>query len=68
MQTQDPQALTNFDFLARSFAHMQALGQPVDIRAITGNMSEQQGAWFRARYEHYRKQAARAKEQALEVC
>lgn len=51
MQIQDPQALTNFDFLARSFAHMQALGQPVDIRAITGNMSEQQGAWFRARYE-----------------
>ncbi|VFS92090.1 glycogen synthesis protein GlgS [Kluyvera cryocrescens] len=29
MQIQDPQALTNFDFLARSFAHMQALGQPV---------------------------------------
>ncbi|WP_052281557.1 glycogen synthesis protein GlgS [Kluyvera genomosp. 1] len=68
MQKQTPQELANFDFLARSFARMQSLGQPVDIRAVTGNMSEQQGAWFRERYEHYRTQAVRAKEQTLEVC
>ena len=53
MQKQTPQELANFDFLARSFARMQSLGRPVDIRA---------------RYEHYRTQAVRAKEQTLEVC
>lgn len=68
MQKQDPQALTNFDFLARSFARMQSLGRPVNIHAVTGNMSEQQRNWFEARYELYRKQAEKAKERALEVC
>ena len=68
MQKQDPQALTNFDFLARSFAHMQSLGQPVDIHAVTGNMNEQQRTWFEARYEIYKQQAEKAKERALEVC
>lgn len=55
-------ALKNFDFLARSFARMYALGQPVDIKSVTGNMSEEQKVWFRARFEHYRKQAERARQ------
>ncbi|EBW4675944.1 glycogen synthesis protein GlgS [Salmonella enterica subsp. salamae] len=50
MNQQDLHALNNFDFLARSFARMHVLGQPVDIRAMTGNMDEAQRAWFRERY------------------
>lgn len=61
MNQQDLHALNNFDFLARSFARMHALGQPVDICAVTGNMDEAQRAWFRQRYEHYRQQAERAR-------
>lgn len=61
MNQQEPDALKNFDFLARSFARMHALGQPVDINAVTGNMSDEQQAWFRERYEHYRKQTERAR-------
>lgn len=61
LNQQDPHALKNFDFLARSFARMHALGQPVDIDAVTGNMSDEQQAWFRERYDHYRKQAERAR-------
>ncbi|HGV3508901.1 cell surface composition regulator GlgS [Klebsiella pneumoniae] len=57
MNQQQLDALKNFDFLARSFARMHALGQPVDINAVTGNMNDEQQAWFRERYEHYRKQA-----------
>ncbi|ASG63478.1 MULTISPECIES: glycogen synthesis protein GlgS [Kluyvera] len=68
MQKQELQALNNFDFLARSFAHMYAVGHPIDISTITGNMNEQQRIWFCARYDHYRKQAERAKAQALEMC
>ncbi|EMH0546458.1 hypothetical protein K1J23_02590 [Enterobacter hormaechei] len=41
--------------------HLNALGQPVDIDAVTGNMSYEQQAWFRERYDHYRKQAERAR-------
>ena len=61
MKRQDINALKNFDFLARSFARMYVLGQPVDIDAVTGNMSNEQQAWFRERYDHYRKQAERAR-------
>ncbi|EHX1582925.1 cell surface composition regulator GlgS [Salmonella enterica subsp. enterica serovar Carmel] len=61
MNQQDLHALNNFDFLARSFARMHVLGQPVDIRAVTGNMDEAQRAWFQERYEHYRQQAERAR-------
>lgn len=61
MNEQDLHALNNFDFLARSFARMHALGQQVDIRAVTGNMDEAQQAWFRERYEYYRQQAERAR-------
>ncbi|ELW2865962.1 cell surface composition regulator GlgS [Salmonella enterica] len=61
MNQQERDALKNFDFLARSFVRMHALGQPVDINAVTGNMSDEQQAWFRERYEHYRKQAERAR-------
>ena len=38
-----------------------ALAQPVDIDAVTGKMSDEQQAWFRERYDHYRKQAERAR-------
>lgn len=48
MNRQDINALKNFDFLARSFARMHVLGQPVDIDAVTGNMSDEQQAWFRS--------------------
>ncbi len=61
MNKQNLHALKNFDFLARSFARMYALGQPVDIQAVTGNMNAEQKAWFRERYEQYRKQAVRAR-------
>ncbi|NBF72717.1 glycogen synthesis protein GlgS [Enterobacter hormaechei] len=61
MKRQDINALKNFDFLERSFARMYALGQPVDIDAVTGNMSNKQQAWFRELYDHYRKQAERAR-------
>jgi hypothetical protein len=46
MKRQDLNAVKNFDFLARSFARMYAMGQPVDIDAVTGNMTEQK-QWFR---------------------
>ncbi|VYU44393.1 cell surface composition regulator GlgS [Metakosakonia massiliensis] len=65
MNRQDLHALKNFDFLARSFARMHALGQPVDIDAVTGNMNDEQKAWFRERYRHYRKQAERARVKEL---
>ena len=57
MNRQELHALKNFAFLARSFARMHALGQPIDVAAVTGNMSDEQQAWFRERYDHYRKQA-----------
>ncbi|MEG5551161.1 cell surface composition regulator GlgS [Enterobacter wuhouensis] len=65
MNRQDLHALRNFDFLARSFARMHALGQPIDVAAVTGNMSVEQQAWFQERYEHYRKQAERARVKEL---
>ncbi|WP_449542697.1 cell surface composition regulator GlgS [Enterobacter ludwigii] len=61
MNRQELHALKNFDFLARSFARMHALGQPIDVAAVIGNMSAEQQAWFRERYDHYRKQAERAR-------
>jgi hypothetical protein len=61
MNRQELHALKNFDFLARSFARMYAQGQPIDVAAVTGNMSDEQQAWFRERYDHYRKQAERAR-------
>lgn len=68
MQKEDLLALSNFDFLARSFAHMHALGHPIDIRALTGNMTGPQKVWFCARYDYYRKLAQRAKVKELETC
>ncbi|EHM3440167.1 glycogen synthase [Salmonella enterica] len=41
MNQQDLHALKNFDFLARSFARMYALGQPVDIDAVTGDIRDE---------------------------
>lgn len=67
MQQQDQKALMNFDFLARSFALMQAHGQQVDIYAVTGNMDVQQQAWFLERYEYYRQQMVAAKMVAEEA-
>ncbi|AYL73742.1 TPA: glycogen synthesis protein GlgS [Citrobacter freundii] len=54
-------ALSNFDFLARSFARMYSEGFPIDIKAITGNMSGEQKAWFCLQYERYCKQAVAAR-------
>ncbi|MEZ6877063.1 cell surface composition regulator GlgS [Enterobacter sp. KBR-315C3_2022] len=65
MNQQELHALKNFDFLAHSFARMHALGQPIDVAAVTGNMSDEQQAWFRERYDHYRKQAERARVREL---
>lgn len=53
----DLQAVKNFDFLASSFARMYALGQAVDIRAVTGNMDMEQKVWFLRGYEYYCQQA-----------
>lgn len=53
--------LSNFDFLARSFARMYSDGVEVDIKAITGNMSEEQKVWFCLQYERYCKQAVAAR-------
>ena len=61
MNRQDLDALNNFDFLARSFARMHALGQSVNIDAVTGNMNDEQQAWFQARYEYYKTLTERAK-------
>ncbi len=46
MNNNNVYSLNNFDFLARSFARMQAEGRPVDIRAVTGNMDEEHRDWF----------------------
>ncbi|WP_283010882.1 cell surface composition regulator GlgS [Cronobacter turicensis] len=55
MNRQDIYSFKNFDFLASSFARMNVAGRRIDIDAVTGNMSEAQSAWFRERYNHYRK-------------
>ena len=57
MNQQDINALKNFDFLAQSFARMNAQGQPVDLQAIVGNMDEAHREWFCQRYEIYCRQA-----------
>jgi len=56
----DLQAVKNFDFLARSFAHMQASGQQVNLQAVTGNMSHEQKMWFCERFNHYCIEESRA--------
>lgn len=66
MKQQDLKAVKNFDFLARSFARMYAMGQPVDIDAVTGNMTEEQKLWFHEHYNHYCKQAQRARVKELQ--
>ena len=58
-------SLNNFDFLARSFARMQAEGHPVDIQAVTGNMDEEHRSWFCKRYALYCQQASEAKKHEL---
>ncbi|MGL4723233.1 MAG: cell surface composition regulator GlgS [Scandinavium sp.] len=65
MHRKDLYALKNFDFLARSFARMHALGQPVDIQAVIGNMNEEQQKWFCERYEQYRQQAVQARKMEI---
>ncbi|WP_220771756.1 cell surface composition regulator GlgS [Citrobacter europaeus] len=59
-------SMNNFDFLARSFARMQAEGHPVDIQAITGNMDEEHRSWFCKRYTLYCQQATEARKLELE--
>lgn len=66
MNRQDLYALNNFDFLARSFARMHVLGRPVDMAAVTGNMNDEQRAWFRERYDYYRKQAEQAHDMEMQ--
>ena len=66
LMKKDLQEVDNFDFLARSFARMYALGQVVDIQAVTGNMNMEQKAWFQMRYEHYCQQTTRTRELKLE--
>ncbi|WP_072438293.1 cell surface composition regulator GlgS [Enterobacter sp. NFIX03] len=66
MKKQDLNAVRNFDFLARSFARMYAMGQPVDIDAVTGNMTEEQKQWFLEHYNHYCQQAQRARVKELQ--
>ncbi|AKE59373.1 hypothetical protein F384_12755 [Citrobacter amalonaticus Y19] len=61
MKRQDLHTLSNFDFLARSFAHRHALGVPVNISAITGNMNAEQKSWFEERYRYYCIQEERTK-------
>ncbi|WP_029592680.1 cell surface composition regulator GlgS [Franconibacter pulveris] len=56
MNRHDIYSLTNFDFLASSFARMNGQGRHIDIRAVTGNMSKEQSAWFVERYNFYRMQ------------
>lgn len=56
MNRQDIYSLTNFDFLACSFARMNGQGRHIDIHAVTGNMSKEQSAWFLERYNFYRMQ------------
>ncbi|ALB62576.1 FIG00554479: hypothetical protein [Cronobacter condimenti 1330] len=56
MNRHDIYSFKNFDFLACSFARMNGEGRRIDIDAVTGNMSEAQSAWFRERYNYYRKQ------------
>ena len=58
-------AVENLDFLARSFAHMHARGQAIDINAVTGNMSKEQKAWFQEHYDRYYVQAVREGEQNI---
>ena len=66
MNHNDMYSMKNFDFLARSFARMYAMGQPVNIDAVTGNMTEEQKQWFQEHYNHYCKQAQRARVKELQ--
>ena len=56
----------NFDFLARSFAHMHARGRAIDVNAVTGNMSDEQKNWFRDHYYLYYVQEICAGTQKIE--
>ncbi|MEN0613414.1 cell surface composition regulator GlgS [Klebsiella indica] len=60
MKNNETNLMKNFDFLAQSFARMNAQGQPVDLQAIVGNMDEEQREWFCQRYELYCRQENRA--------
>ena len=59
-------SMNNFDFLARSFARMQAEGHPVDIQAIPGNMDEEHRSWVCKRDALYCQQATEARKLELE--
>ncbi|WP_205247231.1 glycogen synthesis protein GlgS [Enterobacter sp. Ap-1006] len=62
LMNRDLQAVKNFDFLARSFARMQASGQQVNLQAVTGNMSREQKMWFCERFNQYCEEESRAAE------
>ena len=57
MKKNDMYLMKNFDFLAQSFARMNAQGQPVDLQAIVGNMDEAHRECFCQRYELYCREA-----------
>ncbi|MBC6558927.1 glycogen synthase [Citrobacter braakii] len=53
MKLKNIKSMNNFDFLARSFAHMEIMGLPVNLNEITGNMPEELRKWFCRRYVQY---------------
>lgn len=57
MSRKNLNALQNYDFLAKSFAHMYATGHNVDIKTITGNMTAELRVLFLERYDYYCQQA-----------
>lgn len=53
MELEKIQSVNDFDFLARSFAHMESMGLPVNLNEITGNMPDELRKWFCRRYVQY---------------
>ncbi|EIM5531928.1 TPA: glycogen synthase [Salmonella enterica subsp. enterica serovar Reading] len=43
----------NFEFLAMTFARMEARGREVNMSAVTGNMDDRQREWFLERYRFW---------------
>jgi hypothetical protein len=68
MELQNIQSESNFDFLARSFAHMAVIGLPVNLNEITGNMPEELRDWFCCRYiKHYKHEIKRRKKLKVDI-
>lgn len=66
MELQSIQSVRNFDFLARSFAHMAVMGLSVNLNEITGNMPKELRNWFCRRYiQYYKHEIKSVKNQSL---